>query len=87
MRHNSADNAGDQLEHEDEIMEPLENNYENFAHELSHSYWSPMMTNTRDLSSNYNVDSKRLVQVDLNSTNSDSNKKCPWYKQSQAYPA
>ena len=29
----------------------MENNYENFAHELSNSYWSPM-TNTLDLASN-----------------------------------
>ena len=55
----------------------IENNYENFAHELSNSYWSPM-TNTRDLASNPqdrkldNGSSRLQVQVDLNSTNSDS---------------
>ena len=64
----------------------MENNYENFAHELSNSYWSPM-TNTLDLASNDSshedenrkllldqTGSSRLqqVQVDLNSTNSDS---------------
>ena len=63
----------------------MENNYENFAHELSNSYWSPM-TNTLDLASNnssHENDRKQFldqtgnsrlqqVQVDLNSTNSDS---------------
>ena len=51
IRHNSADN-----------VDQDNNNYENFAHELSNSYmWPPMMTNTRDFSN-----SKR---IDLNSTN------------------
>lgn len=62
MRHNSADNAD------------TENNYENFAHELSNTYlWSPVMTNTRDLTNHDKNANTRLVQVDLNSTNSDSN--------------
>ncbi len=67
MRHNSADGA--------EEVEASENNYENFAHELSNAYlWSPVMTNTRDLTNhNHDKSSSRLVQVDLNSTNSDSN--------------
>jgi len=71
MRHNSADNADAETE-----VEENENNYENFAHELSNSYWSPVMTNTRDLTNHHHPafdPTKRLVQVDLNSTNSDSN--------------
>ena len=68
MRHNSADNV--------EEADDDNNNYENFAHELSNSYlWSQssLMTNTRDLSCGSNgVDKRHNVQVDLNSTNSDS---------------
>ena len=58
MRHNSADGAED---HE-------ENNYENFAHELSHNnfLWNNQNLNTRELTN-------EKIQVDLNSTNSDSN--------------
>ena len=59
MRHNSADHAGVDDDDQDN------NNYENFAHELSNPYmWPPMMTNTRDFS---NSTSKR--NIDLNSTN------------------
>ena len=46
MRHNSADQADQD-----------NNNYENFAHELSNSYmWPPMMTNTRDFSNTKRLD-------------------------------
>ena len=46
MRHNSADQADQD-----------NNNYENFAHELSNSYmWPPMMTNTRDFSNAKRLD-------------------------------
>lgn len=77
MRHNSADNA-----------EPEENNYENFAHELSNSYlWSPVMTNTRDLSNHHDkAANNRLVQVDLNSTNSDSNMSSSHHSRSDLTP-
>ena len=63
MRHTSADQASTE-DHE-------ENNYENFAHELSHNgyLWNENM-NTRDLSTN---ELHHKIQVDLNSTNSDSN--------------
>ena len=68
MRHNSADNID---------TTSNDNNYENFAHELTNSYiWSPMMTDTRELSNNQAAAEMKsragLVQVDLNSTNSDS---------------
>jgi hypothetical protein len=73
MRHNSA---GDTTTNADE------NNYENFAHELSagdnSSYlWHPLMTNTRELSmsntkNQQNDNSKIPPNIDLNSTNSDS---------------
>ena len=48
-----------------------ENNYENFAHELSHNgyLWNQNM-NTRELTNDLN---HHKIQVDLNSTNSDSN--------------
>ncbi len=64
------------------------NNYENFAHDLSHSSTSglpsylwpnPMMTNTRDLSHHQDHNKRPQPQpqphqfnIDLNSTNSDS---------------
>ena len=60
MRHNSADGAED----------TEENNYENFAHELSHNYlWTNQNLNTRELTN----ENGPKIQVDLNSTNSDSN--------------
>ena len=63
MRHNSADQT--------EEEENEENNYENFAHELSHNgyLWNQNM-NTRELTNDLN---HHKIQVDLNSTNSDSN--------------
>ena len=72
MRHNSADGAED----------TEENNYENFAHELSHNYFYNQNLNTRELTNpnldtreltNPNLNTRELIQVDLNSTNSDSN--------------
>ena len=68
MRHNSADHAEKSISRNFGVDDDQENNnYENFAHELSGNpyMWPPsMMTNTRDFS---NSTSKR--NIDLNSTN------------------